>query len=160
MSTPADPRRGWRSSAAGGCEADLRRQVRELGLEAVVELPGQAEIEAVRDWLARASVYVLPSRSEGLPLSLLEAMAAGVPCVATAVGGVPHLAGEQVGEGGGKAAVQLVEPRQPEALARQILALLDDPAAAEALRQRARQRASEFTLNVSLNGYEELLISL
>jgi glycosyltransferase involved in cell wall biosynthesis len=66
-------------------EAELNR----LGLGEAVELLG--ERDDVQQLLAAADIFALATRSEGLPLSILEAMAAGLPVVASAVGGVPEL---------------------------------------------------------------------
>jgi glycosyltransferase involved in cell wall biosynthesis len=83
--------------------------------------------------LGDLDLYVLPSRTEGLPLALLEAMAAGRPAVATAVGGVP----EVLGPAGGR----LVAPEDPEALAAVVDALLEDPVERDLL-GRALARAA------------------
>jgi len=83
--------------------------------------------------LAAADVVVLPSRWEGSPLAAQEAMAAGRPLVASAVGGVPSL----VGDG-----AVLVPPADPAALAVAVSALLDDPAAAAAVARRGAARAA------------------
>ena len=144
----------------GHCEAELRQQIAELGLEAVVELPGQADREQVRSWLGRASVYVLPSLSEGMPLSLLEAMAAGVPCVATAVGGVPHLVEGESPERWPTAAASLVASEDPGAMASAIARILDDPRWAQTLRERGRVRASQLTQRRTVAAYEALFASL
>ena len=68
--------------------------------------------------LSAADLLVLPSDREGLPMAVLEAMAAGVPVVASAVGGIPQL---------GADAVELVEPHRADALAAGVRRLLDDP---------------------------------
>jgi glycosyltransferase involved in cell wall biosynthesis len=70
----------------------LEGELRRLGLEGRVRLAG--ERHDVRDLLAAADVFVLSSRSEGLPVSVLEAMAAGLPVVASRVGGLPELVAE------------------------------------------------------------------
>nr|MBA2451175.1 glycosyltransferase [Chloroflexota bacterium] len=62
-----------------------------LGLGEVVELVGAAEQVVVLGWWQRATVAVLTSHSEGMPVSLMEAAACDVPAVATAVGGIPEL---------------------------------------------------------------------
>lgn len=83
--------------------------------------------------LVRAfDAVVLSSRTEGTPIVALEAMAAGVPVVATAVGGVPDLLADGAGV--------LVPPEDPGALARAVVDLLADPAAADAAVERARHR--------------------
>jgi len=75
----------------GPCREELEVARSRLGLESVVELVGAAEQAAVLEWWQRATVAVLSSHSEGMPVSLMEAAACGVPAVATAVGGVPEL---------------------------------------------------------------------
>ena len=63
----------------------------QLDLEPLVEMIGEAERATVLAWLRRASVAVLSSHSEGMPVSLMEAGACEVPVVATRVGGIPEL---------------------------------------------------------------------
>jgi colanic acid/amylovoran biosynthesis glycosyltransferase len=75
----------------GPCRDDLVRLRKQLGLVPLVEMLGAAEQDQVLAWWQRATVAVLSSESEGMPVSLMEAGACGVPVVATAVGGVPEL---------------------------------------------------------------------
>lgn len=77
--------------------------------------------EAAR-YLSAFDVFVLSSRSEGTPVTLLEAMAAKVPLVVTRVGGVPEVVGPEE--------AMVVPPENPEALAKAIHAVIQDPAAA------------------------------
>jgi glycosyltransferase involved in cell wall biosynthesis len=114
-----------------GCGAPaLQARARALGLDGVVGFPGHVP---AHDALTRLRVLVLSSYMENAPLALLEAMAAGVPVVATRVGGVPEL----VPEGAGL----LVPPGDPAALAAAIGRLLDDPALARAQAEAARRHA-------------------
>jgi glycosyltransferase involved in cell wall biosynthesis len=113
--------------------------------------------EDVADLLAAADVVVLPSRWEGSPLAAHEALLAGRPLVATAVGGVPAL----VGDADPPPAV-LVPPEDPAALATAISGLLEDPSEAEALATRARSRGAQWpdaerTVQAVLGVYGELL---
>lgn len=71
------------------CEDELRTYVREHGLEQYVTFTGY--VGNVEDYLRASDAFVLPSKSEGLPLSLIEAMACGLPCIGTIVGGIPDV---------------------------------------------------------------------
>lgn len=110
---------------------------------------------SIAPYYAAADVFVLPSRSEGSPNVLLEAMAAGCPIVATRVGGVPEIAGS--GE------VQLVPRDRPLALAQAIAQVFSSPALADRLGRWARRRASDFTAaarnNALLDLYSRLCAS-
>ena len=107
-----------------------------LGLESDVTLAGHKE--DVRPWLALASVYALPSHTEGSPLALLEAMAAGLPIVASAVGGIPEmLTNERTG--------LLVPRRNPEALAAAVARLLTNRDEAARFAGRARAGIGRFS---------------
>ncbi|MBP7009819.1 MAG: glycosyltransferase, partial [Kiritimatiellae bacterium] len=88
---PADMRSQirLRLCGTGPYEGELRRQVREAGLDEQVEFAGLIAYDEIPRQLRQSDVFVLPSLQEGLPLSLLEAMASGLPVVATAVGGIP-----------------------------------------------------------------------
>jgi glycosyltransferase involved in cell wall biosynthesis len=101
----------------------LERQVKEMGLEPNFLFLGARK--DVPELLACCDLSVLPSQSEGLPNSVLEAMAAGVAVVATSVGGVPELIENEVSG-------LLIPPNNPSALSGAILRLLRN----EALRQR------------------------
>ena len=107
----------------------VEEQIREHRLHERVRLLGsRTDVAAL---LAAADVFVMPSLWEGLPLALIEAMAIGVPTVATTVGGIPELMVS--GETG-----LLVPPADAEALCRAMLTLLDAPDYAAQLGARAR----------------------
>ena len=97
----------------------FRRQAAQRGIAGHIDLPGWLDAAARDAELARASVFCLPSHAEGLPMALLEAMAAGKAVVASSVGGLPELIRD--GENG-----LLVPPRDAAALAQALARLLDD----------------------------------
>lgn len=105
--------------AGDGDEARLRQQVQALGLQGCVHFKGWVQGEAKQALLQTADLLVLPSWAEGQPVVVLEAMAVGLPVVATSVGGIPEL----LQHGGGV----LVPPRDPARLAQAIAGLLNAP---------------------------------
>jgi glycosyltransferase involved in cell wall biosynthesis len=132
----------------GGEEPRLRAQVAELGLSSRVRFLGFRT--DVGDILAAANLFVLPSRSESHPLAVLEAMFAGLPIIAAAVGGVPDTIRHDV-EG------LLVPPVDPEALAVAIQDLLSDPCRRSRLGKAAAERArADFTVEAMADAYERL----
>lgn len=109
----------------------LRQSAQQMGLQDRVLLPGGIAYEAIPDWLAAADIFLLTSRNEGLPNSLVEAAAAARPIVATQVGGVPEIAID--GETG-----ILAPSGDVKAIARAISALLADERLADRLGQQGR----------------------
>lgn len=133
----------------GPLESALRQLVAAESLAQVVELPGWAAADTLREQMDQAAVFTMPSRvsrggdRDGIPNVVLEAMAAGVPVVATAVSGLP----EAVVDG---TTGWLVEPDDPVALADALQRVLADPEKARAFGAAARARiAEEFTLDVA-----------
>jgi len=115
----------------GSYEAELRAGADRLGVADRVVFAGYRE--DVPALLAGCDVFCLPSSAEGLPLVVLEAMAAGKPVVATAVGGVPELVVH--GETG-----LLVPAGDLDALRRALADLLADPERARRLGETGRER--------------------
>jgi glycosyltransferase involved in cell wall biosynthesis len=107
-----------------------------LGLEEQVTLAGLQH--DVRPYFAMAQIAVMSSHSEGSPNALLEAMAAGLPIVATRVGGIPEIAAHEE-------SALLVATRRPEELAPAIQRLLKDPGLREKLSMRAKLAAAEYS---------------
>lgn len=128
----------------------LKGQAVRLGLDGAVSFAGHAEPEALRAAYAEAGVFVLSSRSEGLPLALLEAMAAGLVPVCTDAGGVDEVLGAE--------AWPTVPPDDPAALAGAIEAAVTGwrKEASEA----ARRRASSFSMRTQHARMSELIEGL
>ena len=74
-----------------GIMKKVRETLKREGLEERVELTGPLTGKAKFDWLYRADIFALPSHAEGVPISMLEAAAAGLPLVVTPVGGIPSV---------------------------------------------------------------------
>ncbi|TVT47855.1 MAG: glycosyltransferase [Denitromonas halophila] len=116
-------------------EAGLRALADELSIAPNVIFPGWVDGARKSELLAEASVFVLPSYAEGLPMSILEAMVANVPIVATAVGGIPDMLDDG-------ACGQLVPPRDEAKLTEALMRALDAPQVLPGV-SRAAQRVRE-----------------
>jgi len=130
----------------------LEARSRRLGLVDRVTFAG--EQPDVPERLARADCFVLSSVSEGLPISVLEAMAAGLPVVASDVGGVHELVGEGV-------TGSLVPPRDPEALAAALRPVLADAGLRARLGQAGRAEVEmSFSIEAFQRGHLDLYARL
>ena len=136
----------------GGLREELEAQTRRLGVASHFRFLGHRD--DVSDLLALSDVFVLPSLSEGMPLALLEAMAAGVPPIATRVGGVSEVVKDGL-------TGLLLPPRDGDALADRIMTLLGDRTLARQIGQSAREMvASRFSLAGMVQAYQEVYTQL
>lgn len=135
----------------GSERAAVEQQIAARGLSGAVGLLGaRADVQA---WLHRSRVFVLPSHQEGFSTAVLEAMACGLPTVATRVGGTP----EQVLEG---RTGRLVPPGDPPALAAAMRAYLDRPVEIETHGRAARHEVARFSLDTLVGTLERLYHSV
>ncbi len=127
-----------------------------LGLRDRVHLTGLQE--DVKPFLAAADLFMLTSDFEGLPLAVIEAMAAGLPVVSTRAGGVPDLVGEAAnGADGVEAGGLLVDQGDVDACVAATCGLLDDRARREAVGEAACARVRrEFSVERMVREYESL----
>jgi glycosyltransferase involved in cell wall biosynthesis len=125
-----------RIAGDGEHRAALEACADELGVRDAVSFLGTCDAARVRRLLGGAVAMVVPSIYEGMPLVVLEAMAAGTPVVASAVSGIPEVVVD--GETG-----WLVPPESPAALAATLAAVLADPAEAARRGEAGRRRAAE-----------------
>lgn len=136
----------------GPLRRDTEAYARRLGLERRVIFTGTRR--DVPELLAGMDALVFSSEREGCSLAMLEAMACGVPVVATKVGGTLEVI--EAGVSG-----LLVEPRQPQALADRIIEVLNTPSKAEAIRVAARQRVeAQFSLPRMIAEYQQLYLDV
>ena len=117
----------------GATEA-LKRLTEERGLSSQVDFLGPVSLEPKVELLRTITVMLLPSYAENMPLSVLEAMAACVPVVATRVGAIPEMLDE------GTVGI-LIDPGDWQALAESVIRLLDDPPYAQELGRLAGEKA-------------------
>ena len=96
--------------------------------------------------------FILPSVKEGLPYVILEAMAAGLPIVASEVGGIPEMV--ENGQNG-----FLVEPRDTQTLARKIAEVLDNPTLAQKFSRASKEKLPQFSLQKMIDKTEQIYLN-
>jgi glycosyltransferase involved in cell wall biosynthesis len=129
---------------------ELKTQVERLGLNGRVRFVGEIPQAELAQWLRKANVIVLPTYSEGLPRVVFEAMAVGLPVIASAVSGIPEVVEEA-------ATGFLVPPGDEVVLAERLRWVLEHPEEAEGLGQRARAFTKKFfSTEAYVNSYRQL----
>ena len=119
----------------GKYRGSLESLARELGIEPNVRFLGSLPPgAAIQDFLDSLDLFVLPSRQEGLPRALVEAMARGCPCLGSTVGGIPELLAEE----------DLVRPDDVAGLATKLKEVLANPGRLERMAWRNHLRAAEY----------------
>lgn len=125
----------------------IEQAVREAGLgSAVCDLGVRRDIPEI---LAAADIFALPSHAEGLPISLLEALAAGLPVIATRVGGISEIV-EDGREG------FLIAPGEVDVLSDRLLRLATDASLRETMSDHARARSNGFGIEETAGAYLEI----
>ncbi len=119
----------------GELEGRLKSQTKQLGINSDVIYTGTIAPEKIPEYLSLADIFVRPSLSEGLGIAFLEAMAAGLPIIATPVGGIPDFL--KNGETG-----LFCKVRDPKDLSEKMLKLLND----DLLRQKLSRQGKELVL--------------
>lgn len=134
--------------------ANLEHHIKNLNLENQIILPGFVK-DAAR-YLPLFNLFILSSRKEGLPYTILEAMSAKIPVIATAVGGIPHLI--EHGETG-----WLIPPHNPTKLAEAIKVVIDDPNHGKNQAMKAYENSQRYSLEEMIittkNLYNSLITS-
>lgn len=119
----------------GKHRTDLESLARSNGLNNQIHFLGQLTAgEAVREQLDRADLFILPSRTEGLPRVMIEAMARALPCIGSNVGGIPELLPPE----------DMVPPGDAKALAAKIQEVLGDPQRMNRMSARNLAKAGEY----------------
>jgi len=128
-----DPRLRLTLKGEGPDEQKIRHLVSTLGIADVVTFTPKTPYAEVPQDYRTADIFVTTSRSDGTPVSILEAMASGLPCIATSVGGIPEwIEDSKTG--------LLISPGAPEQLAEKILLLAQRPEYGAALGHAAREK--------------------
>jgi len=132
----------------GKLRTELQHTAAALGIQHNVTFAGHQE--DVQDWLRRAKVFVLTSDSEGLSLSMMEAMMSGLPAVVSDVGDLGDLV--ESGVNG-----YLVPRRSPELFAERLVELLSDAEKLDAFSQAARRSALRYETQATIGRWDDIL---
>ncbi|WP_456454373.1 GT4 family glycosyltransferase PelF [Methanopyrus sp.] len=122
-----------------------RKLVKEYGLEDIVRFHGPCNPDEVVKWLRRFHVFLLPSRSEGLPMALLEAMSCGCPVVASEVGAVPYIVDRNFG--------RTFRSEDADEAAKHLVRLLYDPELMFDMAHHAVERAKQYDVMRMCHNY-------
>lgn len=137
----------------GPLMAEARRAAAEPGLEERIQFTGWVEPREVMDWFERSDILFMPSRSEGLPVVGVQALATGLAIVASRVGGF----------------VDLVEPDtngyllprdSVDEFASSLRRLLSDPGRLLSFRRASLEKAREFDINRVVRDYEDIFLTI
>ena len=135
----------------GSLRPALTQRAAALGLANIIFAGFQRDTRA---YFRLFDIFVLPSLFEGLPVSVIQAMAAGCPVVATNVGGVPEVVENGV-------TGLLVAPGRPDELSAALRRLIADPALRTLMSERGRERAAgEFSAQVMISSSEKIYSAL
>jgi N-acetyl-alpha-D-glucosaminyl L-malate synthase BshA len=133
-----------------GPEQDrLKKLVEQLHLEDYVKFMGPIPNEKIPWIYAAADILVLPSLSEGFPVTILEAMASGLPIIATRVGGLPEVIEEEYNG-------FLVEPENPKQIAEKISLLLQNDKLRENISKNNRRKAKGYSWQSIVQQLEDI----
>lgn len=132
---------------------DLTRLSLELGLNERVWFLGELSPSTIPSFLRTGDVFAFPSRFEAFGFALVEAMAAGLPVVASNIPSSNEVLGTAIGDPAGL----LVPLDDDEAMANALALVLNDPVVHAELARRAAARATMFTLESMVDGYEKCL---
>jgi len=132
-------------------DGKLQELAQEKNLQERIIFTGSIPPHEIPEYMVAADIFVLPSLSEGFPNVLLEAMAAGLPIVATRAGGIPEIVTD--GENG-----FLVEPRNSQQLADKIMLLLQDENVRKHLSSNNIKKAEQYNWSEIVTSLEEVYL--
>ncbi|MCP9612823.1 glycosyltransferase [Coprobacter tertius] len=118
----------------GRYQPSMEELAKDMKISEYVDFRGDVSSAEVRDTLHRSDIFILASKTEGLPRAVIEAMACGLPCIGTKVGGIPELLDKDV----------LVEVNDAEGLADKVIQMLQDASFANEQANRNLEEARKY----------------
>lgn len=136
-----------------GSAADVRAEARKLGVLSQIVFTGGIAKSDVPRWLTAGDIFLNTTTIDNAPVSIIEAMAIGLPIVSTNVGGIPYLVED------GRNGI-LVPANDAKAMARAVIRLLNEPSLATIISRNARAKAETFGWDSVLPQWERLLLEV
>jgi len=127
----------------------LENLVKKLKIENIVTFVGEVSNKEVFEYMTASDVLVLPSLSEGFPNVILEAMASGLPIIATKVGGVPEIINNEVNG-------FLIDPKNPQQICEKILLIFKDKKLREKISQNNKMEAKKYSWESVIDNLEKV----
>ena len=127
----------------------LTEFVEKSDLKKYVHFAGKIENEKIPAYMAKSDVFVLPSLSEGFGIVVIEAMASGLPIIATNVGGLPDIIKD--GENG-----FLIQPKRPEEIAKKINIIFKNDKLREKIRKNNKEKSKKYSWNIIAKDLEDI----
>jgi glycosyltransferase involved in cell wall biosynthesis len=127
----------------------LENLVKKLKIENIVTFVGEVPNKEVFEYMTASDVLVLPSLSEGFPNVILEAMASGLPIIATKVGGVPEIINNEVNG-------FLIDPKNPQQICEKILLIFKDEKLREKISQNNKMEAKKYSWESVIDNLEKV----
>jgi len=131
----------------------LEKLVKKFKIENIVTFVGRVPNKEVFEYMAASDVLVLPSLSEGFPNVILEAMASGLPIVATKVGGVPKIVNNEVNG-------FLVDPKNPKQICEALLLLFKDKNLREKISKNNKMEAKKYSWESAIDKLDKLYFKI
>jgi len=136
-----------------GSLARTRERAARLGVADAIEFPGGVSHDEVPDWLERGDIFVNTTSVDNTPVSILEAMACGLPVVTTSVGGIPYLLEADRD-------ALLVPPDDAVAMSDAVGRVLREPGLAAQLSRQGRQKTEGMSWRTLLPQWDEMLVEV
>ena len=139
----------WVIVGQGDDMVEFKKCSRDFNIDNAIKIIGQVPHKKISEYMKNADFIILPSWTEGLPTVLVEAMACGLPVIASKVGGIPEIINKDIGV--------LVEPKNPEELAKGVINAISKGWDRQFIKEHAKDYTWEKNAEKTIELYKEVL---